>query len=158
MNVAIAREAFESGDARRLVGELDAELSAIYKPEQRFGPDLRPEHVASGLGTFLVARIDGEAVGCGALRRLDAGSAEVKRMYVQPAARGRGLAMEVLARLESAAREMGVTRLVLETGVHQGAAIALYTRAGFRPVPCWGEYARSATSICFEKRIQPGPS
>jgi GNAT superfamily N-acetyltransferase len=74
-------------------------------------------------------------------------------MYVDPAARGRGVGAAVLERLESAARELGVNRLVLETGIYQAEAIGLYRRAGFKPDPCWGEYAGVLTSICFEKEI-----
>ncbi len=153
MNVSVAIEPFDSVDARRLVGALDVELSLLYEPQQRFGPNLKPEHLKPGLGTFVVARTDGRAVGCGALRRLDASSGEVKRMYVDPEVRGRGVAKHVLARLELAAAELGIRRLVLETGIHQAEAIALYSRAGFRSVPCWGEYAGSPTSVCFEKDL-----
>jgi putative acetyltransferase len=153
MDLSVAPEPFDSADARRLVGALDAHLSSLYAPDQRFGPNLKPEHLAPGIGTFLVARDGGQAVGCGALRRLDEATAEVKRMYVEPAARGRGVGAVVLERLEAAARELGVEKLVLETGIYQAEAIALYRRAGFRPVPCWGEYAGTLTSVCFEKEI-----
>lgn len=153
MDLSVAPEPFDSADARRLVGALDAHLSSLYAPDQRFGPNLKAEHLAPGIGTFLVARDGGQAVGCGALRRLDEATAEVKRMYVEPAARGRGVGAVVLERLEAAARELGVEKLVLETGIYQAEAIALYRRAGFRPVPCWGEYAGTLTSVCFEKEI-----
>lgn len=153
MEISVAAEPFDSVDARRLVAALDEHLSTRYTPDDRFGPNLKPEHLAAGAGTFLVARAGGEAVGCGALRRLDETTAEVKRMYVEPAVRGRGVATAVLERLESAARELGVHRLVLETGIYQAEAVGLYRRAGFRPVRCWGEYAGSLTSVCFEKEI-----
>jgi len=153
MNVTIAVELFDSADARRLVGALDAELSLLYEPEQRFGPNLKPEHVSPGVGTFLLARAGERAIGCGALRLLDPTTGEVKRMYVEPDVRGRGVARQILARLESAATELGIRRLVLETGIHQVEAIALYSRAGFRPTPCWGEYAGTPTSVCFEKLL-----
>ena len=153
MNLTVTPEPFDSVDARRLVAALDAHLSSLYTPDQRFGPNLKPEHVVPGSGVFLVARADGQAVGCGALRRLDETTAEVKRMYVEPGARGRGVGAAILDHLETAARELGVDRLVLETGIHQAEAIGLYRRAGFRPVPCWGEYAVALTSVCFEKQI-----
>jgi len=153
MNISIASEPFDSADALRLVGALDAHLASRYPPDQRFGPNLRPEHLAPGLGTFVVARLDGVAVGCGAIRRLDEGIAEVKRMFVKPELRGRGVAKQLLDRLEGDARAMGVNRLVLETGIHQAEAIGLYRQAGFTPVDCWGEYANAPTSVCFEKCI-----
>jgi GNAT superfamily N-acetyltransferase len=152
-HLAIAAEPFESADAQRLITALDAGLAAVYKPEQRFGPNLKAEHLAGGRGSFLLARDGGKAVGCGALRVLDPTTAEVKRMYVVPEQRGKGVGRAVLLQLEAQAQKMGVTRLVLETGIHQLEALVLYRRAGFTEVECWGEYATSETSICFEKRL-----
>lgn len=149
--VLVTAEPFDSDDARRLIAGLDAGLAELYPLAQRFGPNLKPEHLEDGRGTFLIARDGGLAVGCGAIRLLDATSAEVKRMYVEPGQRGKGVGWAVLAALEAAARQLGVERLVLETGIHQYAAIALYQRAGFIQMDCWGEYASSPTSICFEK-------
>lgn len=153
MKVTVEAEPFDSEDARRLVEALDAHLSSRYSPDQRFGPNLKPAHLASGLGTFVVARADGRAIGCGAVRRLDQETFEVKRMYVEPALRGHGVAKEILNRLEAHATALGARRLVLETGVHQAEAIGLYRQAGYRQVDCWGEYATSATSVCFEKLL-----
>lgn len=151
--ITVDVESFSSEDARRLVTALDAGLAELYTPDQRFGPNLKPEHLVDDRGVFLVARDGGRAVGCGALRILDPSTAEVKRMYVEPDLRGRGIGRAVLERLEEFARSRGVSRLVLETGVHQHAAIELYTKAGFAEVPCWGEYTTSATSVCYEKRL-----
>ena len=151
--VSISSEPFDSEDAKRLVARLDEGLAGVYPPEQRFGPNLKPEHLEGGRGTFLVARAAGMAIGCGAIRLLDPTTAEVKRMYVDPERRGRGVGRAVLARLEGVAREYGVRRLVLETGVHQDEANSLYRSAGFVPIDCWGEYASSPTSVCFEKKL-----
>jgi len=153
MQLTVAAEPFDSEDARRLVAALDAHLAQFYPPEQRFGPNLRAEHLDPGRGVFLVARRDGRAVGCGAIRVLDDSTAEAKRMYVEPDLRGQGVGRAVLAALEAAAREHGARRLVLETGVHQQAALELYRQAGFSQVACWGEYATSPSSICMEKRL-----
>jgi GNAT superfamily N-acetyltransferase len=153
MKVAIAVEPFDSPDGRRLVAALDAHLASRYSPEQRFGPHLKAEMVAPGAGTFLIARVDGVAVGCGALRRRDERTVEVKRMYVEPEMRGRGLAKQILRRLETAARAMGARRLVLETGVYQDEAIGLYRGVGFNPIDCFDEYAGTPTSLCFDKTI-----
>jgi putative acetyltransferase len=136
-----------------LVAALDAELAEHYPPEQRFGPNLKAEHLESGRGTFLVAREGGLAVGSGAIRLLDATTAELKRMYVAPSHRGTGIGSAVLKALEEAAREFGVRRLVLETGTQQGAAITLYRHAGFTQVDCWGEYLTSPASVCFSKAL-----
>jgi GNAT superfamily N-acetyltransferase len=151
MDIAIAIEPFDSPDAVRLVDALDAHLASRYAPEHRFGPHLKAEHVAPGLGTFVIARDNGKAVGCGALRRRDAATVEVKRMYVDPETRGHGVARQILDHLERAARTMGADRLVLETGIYQEEAIGLYRAAGFKPVECFEEYAGIPTSVCFEK-------
>ncbi|MGA8717932.1 MAG: GNAT family N-acetyltransferase, partial [Solirubrobacteraceae bacterium] len=81
------------------------------------------------------------------------GVAELKRMYVVPAARGRGLSRAVLSELETRATALGATRVVLETGDKATAALALYESAGYARIPCFGAYAASPTSICFEKRL-----
>jgi putative acetyltransferase len=151
LGISIASEAFDSRDAQRLIAALDAGLAELYLPAERFGPNLKAAHLEAGRGTFLVARDDGRAVGCGAIRLIDPTTAEVKRMYVEPDRRGKGVGRAVLARLDAAARQMGARRLVLETGVHSPEAVALYRGAGFRQIDCWGEYASSPTSVCMEK-------
>ena len=105
---------------------------------------------------FLIARNDGRAVGCGAVRFIDVGVAEVKRMYVAPEARGNGVGREIMRELETFAISRGAHRLVLETGPKQLKAIALYERFGFVVTPCWGEYVHSNSSICYAKDVTPG--
>jgi putative acetyltransferase len=97
------------------------------------------------------------AAGCGGVA-LFADFAEVKRMYVRNTARGRGVAQALLARIETAAREAGLTLLQLETGERQIAALRLYARAGFRPCAAFGAYAAMApnsvaASVFLEKRL-----
>jgi GNAT superfamily N-acetyltransferase len=152
-SLTVSVEALESDDARRLIAALDDGLAELYPPEQRFGPNLKAHHLEGGRGTFLIARNDGRAIGCGAIRLLDPMTAEAKRMYVEPDQRGKGVGRAVLAGLEAAAKQLGVRRLVLETGIYQEAALSFYRRAGFTQVECWGEYAASPTSICFQKLL-----
>ena len=151
--LSITAEPFDSDDARRLIAELDRGLAELYPRAQRFGPNLKAAQLEGGRGAFLLARDGGRAVGCGALRLLDATTAEVKRMYVDHDQRGRGVGWAVLRELEATALQMGVRRLVLETGIYQEDALVLYRRAGFISVECWGEYVTSPTSICFEKHL-----
>ena len=139
-----------------LIEALNAELTGAY-PEPgatHFGLD--PADVSGRRGAFLVLYEDGNSVGCGAVRLLDSETGELKRMYVDPTVRGRGLGRRLLAALEFEARGLGVRRLVLETGIRQCAALALYRAAGFQPVPLYGEYVRSPeTSICLGKVMAP---
>jgi len=124
---------------------------------------LDPNEVAPGAGIFVVARLEGHPVGCGALRSLrerelvrELGPrvGELKRMYVAREVRGHGVGRALLARLEAEARALGLTQLVLETGIRQTDALALYRRAGFASIPPYGEYAASAdTSVCLSKSL-----
>jgi putative acetyltransferase len=155
--ITIERGALTDDASRALIGELNAELSGAY-PEpgaNHFGLDA--DEVAPGRGAFLIVRVDGRPVGCGAVRRLDAETGELKRMYVDPAARGLGLGRRLVAALEAEARALGMRRLVLETGTRQQAALALYRATGFQPIPLFGEYLLSPeTSICLGKEISDG--
>jgi GNAT superfamily N-acetyltransferase len=106
-------------------------------------------------GAFLVAYLDGEAVGCGGWRSHgEAGdTAELKRMYTAPAARGRGVARAVLAAVEQSAREQGRKRVVLECGDKQPEAIAMYTSAGYEPIPNFGFYADAPGCLSFGRPL-----
>ncbi|MBV8256460.1 MAG: GNAT family N-acetyltransferase [Actinobacteria bacterium] len=105
-------------------------------------------------GVFLVARAeDGAPLGCGGVARFDETRGELKRMYVVPEARGRGIGRELLVALEAEARALGYQGLVLETGTAQEAAIGLYASFGYAPIPCYGPYAGQAVSRCFEKTL-----
>jgi putative acetyltransferase len=152
--ITIARAALTDDASRALIRELNAELSGLY-PEpgaNHFGLD--PDEVQPGRGAFLLVCRDGVPVGCGAVRRLDAETGELKRMYVSPAVRGTGLGRRLVAALEAEARALGVRRLVLETGTRQLAAIALYQATGFQPIPLYGEYLSSPeTSVCLGKEL-----
>ena len=104
---------------------------------------------------FVIARDESGAVGCGALRQLDEHSAEIKRMFVRPDARGRGVAWAILASLEERAERHGWTTLRLETGPLQREAIGLYERAGYVVIEPFGPYVGSETSICYERVLDP---
>jgi putative acetyltransferase len=138
-----------SADAAALVEELDRDLLERYPRNNIHGVEL--EKLERGQGFFVVARLDGRPVGCGAVRVLEPGVGEVKRMYVRPTARRRGVAQAVLATLEATARETGMHTLRLETGTRQPEANALYEKQGYRSIPCFGEYLSDPFSVCYEK-------
>lgn len=100
---------------------------------------------------FLVARTSGSAIGCGSIVKASDGTAEIKRMWVDPAARGLKLGRRILDELELAARKHAVTALRLETGIHQPEAIGLYRRAGFVEMPPFGDYLPDPLSLFMEK-------
>jgi GNAT superfamily N-acetyltransferase len=137
-----------------LIEALNAELARLYPEPGANHFRLNPEETAQGRGAFLVLYRSDTPVACGALRLLDAETAELKRMYVVPGERGKGLGRRLVAELEAEARDLGARRLVLETGVRQLAALALYRATGFQPIPLYGEYVSSAdTSVCLGKAL-----
>jgi GNAT superfamily N-acetyltransferase len=152
-SLLISVEPVDSVDARRLVAELDSYLTDLYPPDENF-TELPAEDTTAGRGAFLVLRLSGEAVACGAVRLLSPSVAEIKRMYVVPSARRRGLSRALLAELETQARRLGPTSIIVETGVRQAEALRLYESAGYARIPCFGEYAASRSSICFEKPLE----
>jgi putative acetyltransferase len=158
--VEVRPEPLDSPVAQQLIAELNAELSRDYAPEQRFHA-LAATEVAEGAGAFVVAWLDGFAAGCGAVRMLTPGAtgraepvAELKRMYVRPSHRRRGLARPILSTLEDRAAALGAKTVVLETGIYQPAAIGLYESSGYARIPCFGAYANSATSVCYAKTLR----
>jgi putative acetyltransferase len=153
--VTISAEPLDAPDSCELLAALDDYLNGLYRPEENF-LDLAVDDVTDGRGTFLVARDGGEAVGCGAVRRISDTTGEIKRMFVAVPARGRGVGGRLLAALEAWATSAGMTRLVLEAGDRQTDAIQMYERSGFVPVPCFGEYADATLSRCYEKRLTGG--
>ncbi|MGG7507010.1 GNAT family N-acetyltransferase [Plantibacter sp. YIM 135249] len=109
---------------------------------------------AGDITVFLVARdADGMPVGCGGLRRLDARSAEIKRMYVAPASRGTGVSVAVLRALEDEGRRLGLSELKLETGTAQPDAIRFYEREGYTAIPAFGPYIGSEISLCYARAL-----
>lgn len=125
---------YDHSDARRLTQALRAEQLRLYRfaddPDTTPGADFDPPH-----GLFLVAHVGDETVGCGGVRLLDEHTAEIKRMYVADEARGHGIGRYLLVHLERHAVSRGATRIMLETGRRNTAALALYHRTGYLPCP-----------------------
>ena len=157
--ITVGPEPYGAPASVRLVGELLVDIGERYAGDGDGDEDHDEEaSVAAGdvvapHGAFLVARVDGEAVGCGAVRRHDEGVAELKRMYVAPSARGRGVARALLAALEATARDLGYGALRLETGLRQPEAMALYESSGYRRIEPYGPYAGSELTVCYQKSL-----
>jgi putative acetyltransferase len=149
--IAIAAERPDQTEIAALLRSSDEYMASLYPAESNHLLDiaslLRPEV------TFLVARVDGRALGCAALVDSGEGWAEVKRMFVSPAARGRKLGRRLLESLETIAGARGATKLRLETGGRQPEALALYASAGFLEIGPFGQYRPDPLSIFMEKRI-----
>ncbi len=134
-----------------LIDELQKELTERYG-----GPDVSPVdplQFTAPTGVFLVAVLDGESVGCVGLRPADEADVELKRMYVRPGHRRRGLARLILAAVEDRARQLGYARVLLETGLEQPEAIALYESHGYRRITGFGHYQCEPRSRSYAKTL-----
>jgi putative acetyltransferase len=149
----LRREELGSAALDSLFAELNREVDGIYPEEGANHYRLDPAEVSPGRGGCFVLWMGAEPVGCGALRMLDADTGELKRMFVRPAWRGRGLSRRMLRHLEAEARRCGARRLVLETGTRLTASVALYESEGFREIERFGEYANSPLSHCMAKPL-----
>lgn len=168
----VTEEPYGSEVAARLVAALHHEIGERYAdvdtmtPEEQAEDDaaylaeVTPELVRPPLGSFVVAWLDGEPVGCGALKPFDRARriGEIKRMYTAPEARRRGVSRAILTHLESVAADLGYVRLHLETGAPQPEAIALYESHGWARVPSYGRYRHTPTSRCFGKDLVDEPA
>ena len=149
--ISIAREPFDSVDAAALRQAQRDELDARYGSDDH-EPGEKP--TADSVPVFLVAReAGGAAIGCGGLRPLAGGGAEVKRMFVARPFRGSGVATALLRALEQEARGMGLDRLVLETGIEQPDAMRFYEREGYSSIPAFGPYVGSVNSVCYAREL-----
>ena len=140
-----------SPEAAALIASLSRELG------ERYGDDgsgsFTPEDVLVPGSPFLVGWLNGRPVTCGAFRPMEPGVAEVKRMYVEPDARGRGIGRRLLAELEKRARDVGYAAVRLETGTRQPESIRLYEAAGYRRIEKYAIYRDNPLSVCFEKSL-----
>jgi putative acetyltransferase len=150
--VSLAVESPDQPEVRALIDALDAYQAPLYPPASNHLLDiaalLRPEVI------FVVARdASGGAIGCGAVVMQPGGWGEIKRMFVQPAVRGSGLAAAMLARLETEAAARGATELRLETGVRQPAALAFYARTGYLRCKPFGNYTDDPLSVFMRRPL-----
>jgi GNAT superfamily N-acetyltransferase len=141
--------------AAELIAELDADLGV------RYGAGGDPVHAPAAEfdgpgGQMLLATLDAQPVGCVGLRRVDARTAELKRMYVRLDARRRGIGRALLAACERAARELCYEWLWLETGTLQPEAVALYQSADYQPVAPFGQYANETLSVHLGRALTSG--
>ena len=129
-------------EERRRYGDGD---TLVHEPESYVAPH----------GGFLAALRDGRPVACAGYRPIGDGVVELKRMYVQPGSRGRGLARRLLTAVEEGAAAQGARAIRLETGLPQPEAVALYETSGYTRIPGYGEWADHPLTVCMEKGLIP---
>jgi putative acetyltransferase len=154
MTLSIAQETADQEEVENLFRQSDAYSESLYPPESRH--PVYVDGLSAPEARLLIARLEGRAVGCGALMLGTNGQAEIKRMFVDPVARGRGLGRAILQAIEDVARHNGVRLLQLETGVSNCEALGLYRRCGYCERGPFGSYCFDPLSIFMEKKLSPG--
>ncbi len=146
-----ARTDSSNPDFRQLVNQLDRYLMGVNGDQHDFFDQFNK---IDTIRHVVVLYHDNQPAGCGAIKEYEPGTMEVKRMFVPPALRGKGLASAVLTELETWATEMGYHKCILETGDTMPDAIALYKKNGYRSIPNYGQYVGVVSSVCFEKKLR----
>ena len=149
----IALEIPDQDDVRAIFAASDAVSAALYPADSNH--PVYAETLAGPAARFFVARHEGRAIGCAGLIIGPDGQAELKRMYVDPSARGTGLGAALLETIEAAGREGGVRIVRVETGIHSHAALRLYRRFGYRERGPFGSYRPDPLSVFMEKTLPP---
>ena len=137
-------------DFNKLIVELDAYLKVTDGEDHEFYNQFNG---LDNIKNVVIAYQDSQAIGCGAFKKLDNETIEIKRMYVKFAHRGSGTAQAILNSLELWASEKGFKKCILETGNRQVEAIKFYKKAGYKSIPNYGQYIHMEDSNCFEKLV-----
>ena len=148
--ITLKRTNSDDANFRKLVQLLDLDLQERDGEEHLFYAELNK---TDSLKTVVVAYENDEAIACGAIREYSKESMEVKRMFVSPLQRGKGIASKILTELEIWCVELGYKKCVLETGKNQPEAINLYKKNHYQLVPNFGKYEGVENSVCFEKEL-----
>jgi putative acetyltransferase len=151
MTLKIIRTDSNNEDFRELVALLDADLSVRDGAEHSFYAQFNK---VDSIKNVVVAYQNDEAVGCGAFKKYDDQTVEIKRMYVREENRGKGIAVEVLRELESWSAKLNFTFAVLEIGLKQPEAIRLYEKSGYKVIPNYGQYEGIENSVCMKKSLK----
>ena len=149
--IGITRTNSNDHDFRALVRFLDADLAGRDGTNHAFYAQF---NTIDKIKHVVLAYENEKPLGCGAMKEYEANTMEIKRMYVSPESRNKGIATKILSELEHWAGELSYARCILETGKKQPEAIALYKKNGYTVIPNYGQYAKVENSLCFEKEIK----
>jgi putative acetyltransferase len=148
--ITIKRTTSADYDFQKLVSLLDKDLAVRDGDEHAFYAQFNK---IINIQNVVVAYLNEGAIGCGAFKPYDANTVEIKRMFVEPAFRGKGVAQKVLDELELWAKELAYKYCILETGKKQPEAIALYTKADYSIIKNYGQYEGVENSVCMRKQV-----
>lgn len=140
----------DNTDFISLVALLDADLRIRDGEEHAFYAQFNK---TDAIRHVIVCYVDDQPIGCGAFRPYDETTTELKRMFVQPAYRGKGIGFKIVRELELWAAECNYSACILETGKNQPEAIGLYQKAGYAVIPSYGQYLHIENSVCMKKNI-----
>jgi putative acetyltransferase len=150
MKTHIKRTNSANKDFINLVKKLDAYLKITDGDEHDFYNQFNHIDVLKEVVIFYAEEV---AVGCGAIKKFDDTSVEVKRMFVASEKRGLGVAQKIIHELETWSKEFGYKKCVLETGIRQVEAVKFYKKCDYKIIPNYGQYKNMENSICFEKQL-----
>jgi GNAT superfamily N-acetyltransferase len=148
--ITLKRTDSEDNDFILLVMLLDKELAIVDGEEHVFYSQFNK---IDSIKCVVVAYENSIPMGCGAIKDFSPGVMELKRMFVLPDSRGRGIASAVLSELEKWATELSCVKCILETGKRQNDAVRLYVKSNYKPIPNYGQYIGIENSMCFEKNL-----
>jgi putative acetyltransferase len=148
--IKLLRTDANNPDFKELIILLDAGLAISDGEDHQFYIQFNK---TDEIKYVIIAYENSKAVSCGAIKKYDENTMEVKRMFTSPESRGKGLAGMIISELQNWAKEMDYHRFILETGIRQKEAISLYNKTGFILIPNYGQYEGIETSICFEKKL-----
>ncbi|MDF2650097.1 MAG: hypothetical protein K0Q73_5902 [Paenibacillus sp.] len=152
--ITVAPEDVRSRDSEQLIRELSTELGVLYDSDGNAG--FHPSDIEVPRAAFVVARVEGHPVGCGALRLLDDTTVEVKRMYTRSDYRRKGVAQAILAEIDRLAIEFGYSSIKLQIGPKQPEAAALYERVGYYRIPIFSGYWDLVLAYQKDLTLVPG--
>jgi putative acetyltransferase len=148
--IELKRTTSDDADFQSLVKLLDRDLEIKNGSEHSFYAQYNK---IDALKNAVVYYDNAIAIGCGAFKEYDKATVEIKRMFVQPEFRGKGVGAKILNELEQWAEEINYTAAILETGKKQPEAIALYKKAAYEIIPNFGQYAGVENSVCMKKML-----
>lgn len=151
-NVTLVQVTADHPDLNGITTKLDHYLLQVYPPSEIFGLDLTDSK--NNKTIFIVAYFNEIAVGCGAIKPIDDEIVELKRFFVDPEFRNRGIATAILNDLENRALALNYSTIRLETGEKLPEAITLYQKHGYYPIDKYGEYVDCESSLCYEKQLR----
>jgi len=149
--ISLKRDNSSNPEFRKLILQLDSDLNGRYGKDQA---EYDKYNMIDYIETVVIAYFDDIAAGCGCFKNYDEKTIEIKRMFVKPEFRGKGISKMILKELENWGRQLGYTKAILETGNRQTEAIGLYEKNGYMRIKNFGQYANMPLSICMEKILQ----